>query len=106
MIRPLLVGSFGLSVCPCCKRGNGKLRELAQLDHFQVIADLMGSRNGQRGRLSDLFQVIARDAACEEDELGMDGNLDAAQRFVAGRAQRALERVRLDPRSFRLSVKS
>jgi hypothetical protein len=85
MTRSFLA-AFGWSVL----RGETATRGLPQLDHFQIIADLMSSRNGQLDRLSDLFQIIARHAAREDDEPRLDGNLDSAQRPVAGGAQGAL----------------
>ena len=59
--------------------------------HVRIVADLTGSRNGQCGRLCDLFQVVAGDSAAEDDAPRMDGHLDAAQRPVTGGAQGALD---------------
>jgi hypothetical protein len=52
---------------------------------------LTDSRNGQGGRLCDLFQVVAGDAAAEEDDPRLDGHRDAAQRPVTGGAEPALD---------------
>jgi hypothetical protein len=47
----------------------------------------MRSRNGQRGHLRDLFQVVAGDSAHEVDISSFDEDLDVTQYAVTARTQ-------------------
>jgi hypothetical protein len=47
--------------------------------HVQVVAYLTHPPNGHCDRLRDLFQVVAGDTTCEDDEPSIRGDLDAAQ---------------------------
>src|SRR5271165_400624 len=61
------------------------------LDDLQVVADLLRSRNSQRGRLRELFQVITGDSSAEDDDPSVDGDPDDAQCPVAGCTQGAFD---------------
>src|SRR5262249_36182422 len=74
MTPSLLAGSLDLSVS---RRFN--LVVSGRPGHFQAVADLMGSRNSQRGLLRDLFQEVAGDSTLENDDPSTNGDLYGTQ---------------------------